>query len=54
MELLKALLSSGTCDTEEEALEIIQEMKHDVLDGSDPEEVLYDYGFEPDYIFDII
>jgi hypothetical protein len=29
-------------------------MKQRVSEGEDPEEVLLDEGFEPDYIFDII
>ena len=40
--------------TQEEAEEVIQEMKERVREGEDPEEVLFDEGFEPDYIFDIL
>jgi len=40
--------------TQEEAEEVIQEMKERVKEGDDPEEVLFDEGFEPDYIFDIL
>ncbi|MFA5152864.1 MAG: hypothetical protein WC554_09915 [Clostridia bacterium] len=38
----------------EEADVLVQELKDQVLDGENPEEVLYDEGFEPDYIFDIL
>ncbi len=38
----------------EEADERIQEMRELVAEGEDPEEVLYDEGLEPDYIFDIL
>lgn len=37
-----------------EALEIISEMREYVFNGGDPEEILYEYGLEPDYIFDIL
>jgi hypothetical protein len=30
------------------------DMASRVLDGESPEEILYEYGLEPDYIFDII
>ena len=38
-----------------QADEIIQEMRRLVLEeGYDPEEVLYEEGLEPDYVFDLI
>ena len=37
-----------------EADEEIREMKNRVMEGEDPEEILYDIGLEPDYIFDIM
>jgi hypothetical protein len=37
-----------------EANEIVEEMKARVAAGEDPEEVLFENGFEPDYIFDIL
>ena len=41
--------------SEEEAQERIEEAKQMVLDGEDPEEVVrYEFGLEPDYIFDIL
>ena len=40
--------------SEAEALEQINDMQQAVLDGENPEEILYDYGLEPDYIFDIL
>jgi hypothetical protein len=40
--------------TMDEAQEMIDEMRERVLDGEDPEELLYEIGLEPDYIFDII
>jgi hypothetical protein len=52
-ELCLAIMNREDC-SQEEAEEVIQEMKERVKDGEDPEEVLFDEGFEPDYIFDII
>ena len=40
--------------TLEEATELVKEMRERVLDGENPEEVLYDEGLEPDYIFELI
>ena len=34
--------------------DIISEMKERVQSGEDPEEVLYDEGLEPDYVFDLL
>lgn len=36
------------------AKEIFKGMVQRVQDGEDPEEVLYEEGFEPDYIFDLL
>lgn len=52
-ELCLAIMNREDC-TQEEAEELIQEMKERVREGEDPEEVLFDEGFEPDYIFDIL
>lgn len=38
----------------EEATELVNEMRERVHDGENPEEVLYDEGLEPDYIFELI
>lgn len=40
--------------TQQEATDLIEDMRQEVLTGRDPEEVLYDEGLEPDYIFDLI
>ena len=40
--------------TADEAREQVEEMHQDILNGADPEELLYDIGLEPDYIFDIL
>jgi len=38
----------------EEAHVILLEMREQVAAGADPEEVLYDEGLEPDYVFDLL
>ena len=52
-ELRAALLAQN--DGDEAAVdEAIADMVDQCHDGIDPEEVLYDYGLEPDYVFDLI
>jgi DNA primase len=38
----------------EEADKVIADMRKQVFNGANPEELLYEIGLEPDYIFDII
>ena len=52
MTLKDALKNKGYSDTEAE--ELIAEMKDRVSSGENPEEVLYEEGLEPDYVFDLI
>lgn len=52
MSLLEALIARG--DEKEDALNLIAEMRERVLDGEDPEEVLFEEGLEPDYVFDLL
>lgn len=37
-----------------EANELLEDMRSEVADGADPEDVLYEYGLEPDYFFELI
>jgi len=54
MSLLKALMESGDLE-KQDAKELILEMRKRVHeDGEDPEEVLYEEGLEPDYVFDLL
>jgi hypothetical protein len=54
MSLLKALME-GQDLTKEEATSRILEMKQRIYnDNEDPEEVLYEEGLEPDYVFELI
>lgn len=52
--LIQALIDSGNCETKTEAMLIIAEMHNEVLDGNDPEEILSEYGLEPDYVQDLL
>jgi hypothetical protein len=54
MSELKKALMSGQDMSADEADEAIEEMREQVLQGANPEEVLHDIGLEPDYVFDII
>ncbi len=40
--------------TKDEAIQRIRELKILVRNGSDPEELLYEIGLEPDYIWDLL
>jgi hypothetical protein len=53
MTLLKILMKRDNL-SKAEALAQIEEMQQAVLDGENPEELLYDIGLEPDYVFDIL
>jgi len=53
MPLLKILMNRDNL-SESEALDLISDMQQAVLAGENPEELLYDIGLEPDYIFDIL
>lgn len=50
--LYKALEMQG--NDEETIIELIEEMVESVLDQYDPEEVLYGYGLDSDYVLDLI
>ena len=54
MKTVKEILIDRDGMTAEEADEEIRDMKRQVLNGENPEEILYDIGLEPDYIFDIM
>ena len=51
---LKETLMERDDISEAEAEDIIREMRERVLDGEDPEEILYENGLEPDYVFELI
>jgi len=40
--------------TDQQAREALREMRDDVRNGADPEELLHEIGLEPDYIFDLL
>ena len=51
---LKTILMVRDNLSDEEATKRIEEMKEKVAKGEDPEDILYDEGLEPDYVFDIL
>lgn len=53
-DLLKAIIKIEGGITPSEAESIIKEMAQEVIEGADPDEVLHDYGLEPDYVFDLL
>jgi hypothetical protein len=53
MTLKQALMNSQDL-SEQEAEELISEMKDRVQEGENPEEVLRDEGLEPDYFFELL
>ena len=48
------LMSSDYEYTYEEALTLLTQMREDVFNGANPEEILYNIGLEPDYLEDLI
>lgn len=42
------------CYDKEEALAVFQELRDEVAAGADPEDLLYEIGLEPDYVFGLI
>ena len=47
-----ALMQQGY--SKEDATEIFYEICEEIIDADEPEEILADYGLEPDYLFDVI
>jgi hypothetical protein len=57
VELINALISSGQAENAREAKEMINEVRQMLKEGEyiDPEEALhYEFGLEPDYVFDLM
>ena len=50
MTLKKALENQGI----DEVDDVIEQMVDDVLCGANPEEILEEYGLEPDYVTDLL
>ncbi len=51
--LIKTLIKRDGLSPDE-ALEIIQDLRDRFEEGENPEELLYEIGLEPDYIFDLM
>lgn len=55
MSKLKKILMERDGLSDQEAGKLISDAKLRVLEGENPEEILeYDFGVEPDYVFDIM
>ena len=52
-DLQKAIMSKEGCSLIE-ANGMIEELREEIRLGGHPEEVLYEFGLEPDYVFDLI
>ena len=52
-DLLSVLMTRDDLTTQE-AQEQIDEWHERVLEGEDPEEILYENGLEPDYVIDLL
>ena len=52
--LVSAMWGSGDYDSLDEVYTRIDEMRAEVRAGGDPEEVLYDEGYEPDYVLELL
>ncbi len=53
-ELFKAMQHCGRYEDDRDCINTILQMRADVRQGEDPDEILHQEGFEPDYIFDLI
>jgi len=54
MDDLLSALKTGFDLSTKEAKEQIAEWRELILLGEDPEELLHEFGLEPDYVFDLI
>lgn len=53
-ELFKVMLSSGNYEDSGDVVDTILDLRDRVRKGENPEEVLHEEGFEPDYIYDLL
>lgn len=54
LDSLESILMRRDRMTQDEARDLIKEMRERAEDGEDPEELLHEVGLEPDYVWDII
>lgn len=54
LESLESIFTRRDGMTLDEARERVQEMRDEVAEGADPEEVLHDVGLEPDYLWELL
>lgn len=56
-ELIKAIMRRDECGLEEAIEEfdrIYEDVQAGLEEGEDPEEILHEHGWEPDYLFDVL
>ena len=53
MTLKEAMMNAHEMSASEANAEI-KRMKNMIMGGSDPEDLLYEYGLEPDYVIDLL
>jgi hypothetical protein len=53
-ELGRMMKASGRYADDADIAQTIADMADEVAKGADPEEVLHEEGFEPDYVFDLL
>ena len=53
MNILAALVNNGSAEDFPDAVLIVNEMNLRIVSGEDPQEVLEEYGLEPDYLFEL-
>jgi hypothetical protein len=54
MQKLKQILVDRDGYTHKEAIQEIKQMMQRVREGESPEEILYEIGLEPDYVFELL
>lgn len=54
MTVIEALLKSGQALDKQDALDILEQFRHRLHQGEDPEELLYEYNLDEDHIFEIL
>ena len=52
-ELRQVLMDRDGMTASEAEIEIMH-IRNEVANGANPEEILYEYGLEPDYVLDIL
>ena len=54
LDSLESVLMRRDGMSQDAAQDVIKEMRDRAVNGEDPEDLLYEIGLEPDYVWDII